>query len=108
VLLFLDGLEDQRSLSRLETAFRKLVKNHLTSLLESKRAYWRQRNTVRWVKIGDENTQFFHTISTITHKKNFIVALSVREGNFIIDHEQKAIHLCTAFKQRMGSVNSQA
>ena len=57
---------------------------------------------MRWVKIGDENTQFFHTLATIAHKKNFIVALSDREGNSITDHEQKANHLWTAFKQRMG------
>jgi uncharacterized protein YaaR (DUF327 family) len=67
----MDGLEEQRTLSDLETTFRKLVKNHLASLLESKRIYWKQRNTVRWVKLGDENTQFFHTIATINHKKDF-------------------------------------
>lgn len=39
VLLFLDGLEDQRDLSTLESAFRTLVKHHLASLLEAKRAY---------------------------------------------------------------------
>ena len=59
VLLLLDGLEDQRPLSRLETIFRVLVKNHLATVQESKRTYWRQRNTVRWVKFGDENSSFF-------------------------------------------------
>jgi len=49
VLLLLDGLEDQRPLSPLELSFRALVKNHLSSLLESKRKYWKQRSTVRWV-----------------------------------------------------------
>lgn len=38
-VLLLDGLEDQKALSNLEKAFRKLVKNHLASLLESKRIY---------------------------------------------------------------------
>lgn len=47
VLLLFDGLEYQWPLSNLERAFRKLVKCHLTSLLESKRVYWKQRNTVR-------------------------------------------------------------
>ena len=37
VLLLLDGLEDQRSLSRMELNFRNLVKEHLAALLESKR-----------------------------------------------------------------------
>jgi hypothetical protein len=32
VLLLLDGLKDQRPLSRLEIAFRALVKNHLAML----------------------------------------------------------------------------
>jgi hypothetical protein len=48
----MDGLEEQRTLSDLESAFRRLVKNHLASLLESRRIYWKQRNTVRWVKLG--------------------------------------------------------
>lgn len=46
VLLLLDGLEDQRPLSRLETSFRNLVKLHLSNLLESRRIYWKQRNTL--------------------------------------------------------------
>ena len=61
----MDGLEDQRALSDLETAFKALVKDHLASLLESKRIYWKQRNTVRWVKQGDENTHFFHTMAVV-------------------------------------------
>ena len=59
VLLLLDGLEEQRPLSSLESAFRGLVKSHIAKLLEEKRIYWKQRNTVRWVKLGDENTSFF-------------------------------------------------
>jgi hypothetical protein len=102
VLLLLDGLEDQRLLSRLETSFRKLVKLYLSNLLESRRIYWKQRNTMRWVKLAYENTQFFYTVATIAHKKNFIVALSNAEGNSIVDHEQKANLLWNAFKQRMG------
>jgi hypothetical protein len=69
VLLLMDGLEDQRALSRLESAFRDLVKSHLASLLESKRVYWKQRNAVRWVTLGDENSSFFHTTTTLSHKK---------------------------------------
>jgi hypothetical protein len=54
------------------------------------------------VKLGDENTHFFHTMATIAHKRNFIVASSDTEGNSIVDHEQKANLLWIAFKQRMG------
>lgn len=102
VLLLMDGLEDQRPLSRLETAFRRLVKSHLSSLLESKRAYWRQRNTVRQVTMGDENTSFFHTMTTIAHKRNFIVTLTKADGSTISDHDQKAHLIWAAFKERLG------
>jgi len=90
VLLLLDGLEEQRMLSRLETNFRNLVKEHLSNLLESKRIYWRQRNKTEWVNLEDENTGFFHSIATISHKMNFIVALCDHNDNQISDHEQKA------------------
>ena len=86
----MDGLEEQRILSRLESAFTKLVKNHLNGLLESKRKYWQQRNTVTWVKLEDENNHFFHTMATITHKRNYVISLSDSDHNLIYDHEQKA------------------
>jgi len=57
---------------------------------------------VRWVQLGDENTHFFHTMATISHKRNFIVSLSNTDGTIVIDHEQKANLLCTAFKHRLG------
>ena len=101
-LLLLDGLEDQRELSRLEMAFRALVKSHLATLLEAKRVYWKQRNSVRWVKLGDENTHFFHTMATIDHKRNFIVSLTNTDGSIITDHEQKANMLWTTYKNRLG------
>jgi hypothetical protein len=90
VLLLMDGLEDQRALSHIESVFRTLVKSHLATLLDSKRAYWKQRNTVRWVNLGDENSSFFHTMATISHKKNFIVNLTKPDGTTVTDHEQKA------------------
>jgi len=64
VLLLLDGLEEQRTLSELELALRNMTKRHLAILLERKRTYWRQRNTIRWVKFGDENTSFFQALAT--------------------------------------------
>lgn len=101
-VLLLDGLEDQRPLSTLEAAFRSLVKEHLGSLLESKRIYWKQRNSVRWVNLRDENTHFFHSMATVSHKKNFIVSLVNHDGSLIVDHDQKDNLLWTAFKDRLG------
>ena len=98
----MDGLEDQRALSELEVAFIGLVKNHLASLLESKRIYWKQRNTIRWVNLEDENTHFFHTVVTISHKRNFIVTLTKPDGTTVSDHDKKASLLWSSYKDRLG------
>jgi hypothetical protein len=102
VLQLLDGLEDQRSLSNLESAFRKLVKSHLSNLLEAKRKYWKQRNTIRWITLGDENTSFFQAMPTHRHSKKYIGSLAVHDDIPITDHEQKARILWNAFKDRLG------
>jgi hypothetical protein len=60
--------------------------------MESKRIYWRQRNTVRWINLG----------ATIAHKRNFIVSLTQSDGSLVMDHEQKANLLWTTFRSRLG------
>lgn len=102
VLSLLDGLEEQRTLSRLETSFKRLVTGHLNGLKEAKRIYWRQRNTCRWVKFGDENSHFFHLMATTAHKRNFIVSLTDQNGDEIMDHDQKANLLWLSFKEKLG------
>jgi mannosylglycoprotein endo-beta-mannosidase len=80
VLAMLDGLEDQRPLSRVEHNFRNIVKKHLQKLLEAKRIYWKQRSTIRWVKFGDENTKIFHAMATHSLRRNNISTLMNSDG----------------------------
>jgi hypothetical protein len=51
----LDGLEEQPT-PLTERSFRRYLKDHLLNLLEAKKTYWQQRATIRWVKLGYENT----------------------------------------------------
>lgn len=102
MLLLLDGLEEQRPLSSLESAFRGLVKSHIAKLLEEKRIYWKQRNTVRWVKLGDENTSFFQAMASISHRRNKIASLSILGNILVTNHAHKADILWEAFKSRLG------
>jgi hypothetical protein len=46
-------------LSSLEGKFRVLIEDHLDKMLKEKRIYWKQRNTNRWMKFGDENSKLF-------------------------------------------------
>jgi hypothetical protein len=54
------------------------------------------------VKLGNENTCFFHTKDTINYMNNFISILTTEELEEITDHEGKASILWKAFKDRMG------
>lgn len=82
---------------------KSLVKTHHASLLESKRKYWKQRNTVRWITLGDENTSFFQAMATHSHTRKYIGSLVTSEDIIVTDHEQKAGILWNAFKARLGT-----
>lgn len=67
--------------------------------------YWKQRATIRWVKFGDENTDFFQAKATIKYRNNHIKTLldeNLVEHN---EHQAKAAVLWRAFKDRMGTSN---
>jgi hypothetical protein len=70
--------------------------------LESKRVYWKQRSTIRWVKFGDENTKLFHSIATHKFRRNYITSLQSTDGSLVTDHDQKAAPLWTSFRDRLG------
>jgi hypothetical protein len=41
-----------------------------------------QRGRLKWVTLGDENTNFFHANATIKHNRNSIMTLE--DGNGIL------------------------
>lgn len=96
-------MEEQRDLTLQEWNFRDILKDHLNSLLEQQRVYWRQRGTVKWVKIGDENTKFFHAHATIKHRQNTITLLTNVDGTILYSHEDKANLLWESYKERLGT-----
>jgi hypothetical protein len=85
----LDGLEDQRSLNVLEANFRKILKQHLQKLLDAKRTYWKQWDTVRWVNFGDENSKIFQALSTHSFRSNSIPTLTAADGTSVTGHDLK-------------------
>jgi hypothetical protein len=59
MLSFLDMIEESRDLTLEEWNFRKIIQDHLGSLLEQQRIYWKQRDKIKWTTLGDENTKKF-------------------------------------------------
>lgn len=102
VLLFLEILNDCRDLSLPEWNFKDLLEQHLLSLLENQRLYWKQRGNVKWVQLGDAGTHFFHANATIRHRGNLINELTSREEVTVTEHKVKENLLWDEFKQRLG------
>jgi hypothetical protein len=74
-------------------------------LLDYQNQYWKKRCTIRWTKLGDENTRFFHTIATERHRRNSIVVLSNPDGTLVSDHAGKEAIIYDSFKERLGTAN---
>lgn len=102
VISFFDGLEDSRPLFYTEQNLRRLVKVQIAKLLRYKSLYWKKRYTVNRVKLGDENTKFFHAVASISYHRNSIPQLTNDLGAVVHDHDSKADLIWSSFKGRMG------
>jgi hypothetical protein len=81
VIKFLDTVEEFRPLFNPEWNLRNLVKQQLCSLLKQQTQYWKQRNTVNRIKYGDECTKYFHSMATVSYRRNRIAQIQ-HDGNF--------------------------
>lgn len=72
-------------------------------MLRQQNIYWKQRGTVKWVKLGDENTKFFHAHATIKHRKNLISSIQAPDGSQAVSHADKALIIWESFKERLGT-----
>src|SRR4051812_20177106 len=61
------------------------------------------KGEIKWVKLGDENTKFFHSRATISFRHNYISMLKDDSDLEIYDHDGKANLLWNSFKDRMGT-----
>lgn len=95
-------IEEFRDLTLEEWNFRAIIESHLQKLLNQQKIYWKQRGTIKWVKFGDECTQFFHANATIKNRCNTIASITNEIGQELLDNDEKANHIWCAFKDRLG------
>lgn len=55
------------------------------------------------MKLGEENTKFFHSNATIKYRHNHISIVQDRQGEEHNEHEAKGDIFWRAFKHRLGS-----
>jgi hypothetical protein len=101
-ILLLDTLEENRPLYTTEFNFRKIVKLHLEELLKIECNYWRKRCTIRWIKMAEDNTKFFHAMATARYRRNNIAMLKSEDGQVVTDHQEIAGMLWSSYRNRMG------
>jgi exonuclease III len=102
IIQLLDMLEEIRWLSAAESILRRLVKEHLARQLKIKSLYWRQRYSIRYCRLGDENTRFFHACASARMRKNSIRVLH-ENGVPAYSHQVKERILTDYYSSLMGS-----
>jgi hypothetical protein len=108
VIELLDFIDEVRALNLYEWNLRESVKNHVITLLQNQKSYWKQREEIKWVKLGDANTKFLHTKATINVRHNHIAILKNIDEDEITDHDGKRDILWKAFKETMGNSDNAA
>eukprot|EP00268_Persea_americana_P020047 TRINITY_DN2032_c0_g1_i12.p1 TRINITY_DN2032_c0_g1~~TRINITY_DN2032_c0_g1_i12.p1 ORF type:complete len:262 (+),score=40.11 TRINITY_DN2032_c0_g1_i12:330-1115(+) len=59
---------------------------------------WKQRSRYRWLKEGDKNTKFFHSMATTRMRGNKINYLLDTNGNRVEDRDQITSHILSFFQ----------
>ena len=79
----LDMDANSRTLTDEEIKKRREAQMNLWTWLKRKEMFWAQNSRAKWVKEGDRNTRYFHTLASIRKRKNSITSLST--NGFVID-----------------------
>lgn len=81
-----DAAQESRQLEPDELQLWKDLKSRILGLAVIERIKARQRARVKWIRVGDANTKFFHIKANARRRKNFIVTLA---ADGVIATEQK-------------------
>lgn len=90
VVLYFDSLEEIRPLTRPKFNFRKVVKIQHERILKLHHIYWKQRCTIRYIMVGEENIKFFHAMALERLRCNSISYLQREYGSSVSEHDQMA------------------
>lgn len=63
------------------------------------------KGAIKWVKLGDTNTKFFHANASIKHRGNLIKQLVSDQGVLVHSHRDKEQIIWQEFKERLSTSN---
>ncbi|CAL1370632.1 unnamed protein product [Linum trigynum] len=66
------------------------LEGDLTRKWAEEELYWRQKSRIRWLKVGDQNSSYFYTVTRARRRRNFVEKLLSEEGEWVEEEEEKA------------------
>ncbi|CAL1403132.1 unnamed protein product [Linum trigynum] len=82
------------------------LETELSRQWEAEEEYWQQKSRVRWLKRGDKNSSYFHTVMRTRRKRNFVAGLYNADGEWVTEERGKA-DIATDFYQTLFTSESQ-
>ena len=73
------------------------------SWLERKRGFLKQKSRIKWLKLGDQNTNFFHKAVKARNSKNSIKSITLDNGCRIEDPASIGQEFVNHFQSVLGS-----
>ncbi|CAL1388085.1 unnamed protein product [Linum trigynum] len=84
----------------------KTLESELSHQWEAEEIYWQQKSRVRWLKKGDQNSAYFHTVTRVRRKNNFVAGLQNDDGEWVTEENGKAA-IATNFYQALFTSETQ-
>lgn len=76
----LDHAQEVRQLTQGEFLLRIVIRAHIFNLSSIVEEKWRQRSGARWLKLGDNNTKYFHAVANGRKNANNITLFDEQSG----------------------------
>jgi hypothetical protein len=88
---YFNAIEEWRNLTDYEFAFRTVCSEELLRINSAESNHSKRRAKIKWCKLGDENTKFFHSMATYRYRKNKMKVLCLDQQEFFDDPSKQAI-----------------
>ena len=85
VLARLKGIQESlvASLSTHLSNLEKMLRSEFTEVDKLEEEFWAMKSRVLWLVEGDRNTSFYHTAALVHRRRNLILCMKDRMGNWI-------------------------
>jgi hypothetical protein len=97
----MDWIKEQRRLSHIETVFRNLVKQKISSLIHLVALAARHIDKVNWCVLGDEDSSFFHARASSRLRSSLIKSVD-SHGTRFFSHKEKELIFINFYWEILG------